>query len=495
MAEGQTLVIGAGLSGLSTAIALSARGEKVVVLERAANPGGKMRQQTVGNFRIDAGPTVLTMKWVFDRLFGLAGTNTESEIKLSKADVLARHAWDGSDCFDLFADLEKSEQEIERFFSKEDAAGYRRFCEASGEIFNTLRDSYITASRPTLFELVRRVGITNFTSLMALRPFQSLWNAIDEFFPDARLQQLFGRYSTYVGSSPYLAPATLMLIANVEQQGVWLVDGGMFQLAEVMAALAIRQGADFKFNTEAEEICFKQGAVTGVSLKSGEFLEADRIVYCGEISWLADRLAAPIAEKPAPTKTRSMSAITWSMVARTKGFELKRHNVFFSDDYQREFEQIFDRGEIPGNPTIYLCAQDRQCGSNAADQTEERLFMLINAPAFGDREILNKEELVRCTNAVLDRLLDCGLELDTNTLQMEVTQPADFEKLFPSSGGALYGAAMHGWMAPFSRHGTNTNIPGFYLASGSVHPGAGVPMATLSGMLAAEQIISDLAST
>ncbi|MEM1021943.1 MAG: FAD-dependent oxidoreductase, partial [Pseudomonadota bacterium] len=174
MSSEPTIIIGAGLAGLSAAVALSAKGERVILLEKEAEVGGKMRRQPVGNHHVDAGPTVFTMKWVFERLFAMGNADFETQVPLKKADTLARHAWDDSDVFDLFADQKQSEDEVTRFFGRKNAEGYRRFCKDSAAIFDTLKDTYIAAPCPSPTQLAARVGFTKVSKLMALKPLQTL---------------------------------------------------------------------------------------------------------------------------------------------------------------------------------------------------------------------------------------------------------------------------------------------------------------------------------
>ncbi|MEM9330393.1 MAG: 1-hydroxycarotenoid 3,4-desaturase CrtD [Pseudomonadota bacterium] len=486
----RTLIIGAGMAGLAAAVCLSAKGENVVVLEAHDNPGGKMRQINSDIGGIDSGPTVFTMKYVFDKLFDLAGTTVENELNLEKATVLARHAWDDQGVFDLYADREQSTQAIAQFFDSENARGYERFCRDAGHIYETLKDTFMDAQRPGPLELGSRVGLTRLPTLWKLKPLSTLWSALQGYFPDSRLQQLFGRYGTYVGSSPFQAPATLMLIAHVEQEGVWLIKNGMFELSKALSRIAGNNGAEIRRHSKVAKIIVEGGSARGVELESGELLIGSNILYCGDVSDLPHKVTDKTRDVPAPVaqKDRSLSAITWSMSARTTDFPLSRHNVFFAQDYLEEFESIFDRGYSPVRPTVYICAQDREESENTLDGPE-RLLCLINAPANGDINTLTKKELEQCQTNMTATLNRCGLTLEP--LQQVITQPSDFNKMFPGSGGALYGRASHGWTASFARPGAKTKIPQLYLAGGSVHPGAGVPMATLSGMLAAEQILKD----
>jgi 1-hydroxycarotenoid 3,4-desaturase len=187
---------------------------------------------------------------------------------------------------------------------------------------------------------------------------------------------------------------------------------------------------------------------------------------------------------------RSLSAVTWSLAARASGFPLLRHNVFFSRDYPEEFETILGRRRLPDDPTVYLCAQDRGDPNDAEPEGTERLFCLVNAPADGDTRPPTASEIARCEERLFDRLRQAGLTLSER--QAVVTGPEQFAALFPATGGALYGRALHGWSAAFRRPGARTRLPGLLLAGGSVHPGAGVPMAILSGRLAAAAAVEHL---
>jgi 1-hydroxycarotenoid 3,4-desaturase len=181
-------------------------------------------------------------------------------------------------------------------------------------------------------------------------------------------------------------------------------------------------------------------------------------------------------------------------VAHAKGFPLLRHTVFFSSNYAAEFDDLQRRGQAPRNPTVYVCAQDREDQPTKL-AAPERLLCLTNAPARGDTRTSDPLEMEQCTERMFAKVSQCGLTLDPMPGKMVMTTPQDFNRLFPATGGALYGQASHGWQASFQRTGTRSAIPGLYFAGGSIHPGPGVPMAALSGQMAATLLMQDLAST
>lgn len=496
MADARVIVIGAGAGGLAAAADLARRGVRVTVLERAAAPGGKMRRVEVDGAGIDGGPTVFTMKWIFDGLFGDAGQRIEDHLTLRKAEILARHAWRRGGRLDLFADIARSAEAIGEFAGPREAAGYRAFCARAAGIYRTLVGTFIAAERPSQVELVRRVGLGNIDALVRTAPFATLWSALGEHFADPRLRQLFGRYATYTGCSPFLAPATLMLIAHVEQDGVWLVAGGMNSVARALQGLAAGQGAAFRFDAPVRRILLARGRAAGVELADGERIEADAVVYNGAPDALAAGLlgdALRPAAAPVPRQARTLSAVTWCVHAPTTGFDLEHHNVFFAEDYAAEFDAVFRRRTIVAAPTVYVCAQDRGGDAPPPPDARERLLVLVNAPPDGDRAPMDQAATEAVAANAFALLRDCGLVVRRPEGAEAATTPAGFEALFPATGGALYGRVGHGFNGSFARPGARSAIPGLYLAGGGVHPGPGVPMATLSGRLAAARLLADRA--
>ena len=492
------VVVGAGVGGLVAALLLAEQGFRVTVVEKAARPGGKLREITIGGHGIDSGPTVFTMRWVFERIFASVGEHLEDHIRLTKADVLARHSWEDRSTLDLFADKNRSADAIAQFAGAQEARGYLAFCQRTEEVFRSLNSSFMENPAPSPVGLARSAGFGGLAALTRIQPFTSLWNVAGKYFRDPRLRQLFGRYATYCGSSPFKAPGPLMLIAHVEQTGVWLVQGGMARIAEALEKLAVERGAVFRYGEEVTSVAVRDGRAMGVVMATGEILDAEAVIFNGDPAALFSGLLGKAARGAVGTwdrEKRSMSALTWSMRGQAMGFPLSRHTVFFSDNYRREFDDILGRMRLPENPTIYVCAQDRDANDGPRTKGDENLFMLVNAPAQADGKALSDTEIASCETRVMERLERAGLTIDAPPEMRALTTPSMFETMYPATGGALYGRAAHGWAASFQRPGARTKIKGLYLAGGAVHPGPGIPMAALSGSNAAMAAAQDLAST
>ena len=489
----KVIVIGSGIGGLTSALLLAHAGCEVTVLERAAVPGGKLAGAEVDGSQLDVGPTVFTMRWVFEEIFASIGESLADAITLDPLDILARHAWCDGARMDLHADIHQSADAIAALAGAAGGQRFLAFCAHAKRIYETLEPSFIRAPEPSLTRLVSDLLPRRPGDLWAITPFKSLWNMLGTYFHDPRLQQLFGRYATYCGGSPWRSPATLMLIAHVERSGVWSVRGGMREIARAMTARLASRGATLRCRAHVQEIMVSGDRASGVVLASGEVLKADAVVANCDVSAIASGLFGDAAARAAGIRkvtanNRSLSALTFALNAPTSGFPLHHHNVFFSPDYAREFTQLAKQQRIPDAPTVYVCAQDRnEKGVDAG--TPERLLCIVNAPANGGTHTFDNNEIQRHTDATFNMLQRCGLTIDRSQNTTLTNTQNQFAERFPGTGGALYGRAPHGAMASFQRPGVRSKLPGLFLAGGSAHPGPGVAMAALSGRMAAMEVL------
>jgi 1-hydroxycarotenoid 3,4-desaturase len=489
--ELDVVVVGAGIGGLAAALRLASGGASVAVFDKASRPGGKMRVVEVAGRPVDAGPTVLTMRDVFEDLFASAGMRLQDHARLRPLEVLARHAWPDGTRLDLHASLERSAQAISTVFGSTAAAAFMRFSEHARRIHDRVEVPFIHGQGAGLASVLRGAGWSAAAGLVRVDWHRTLWRALRSFFDEPKLCQLFGRYATYYGSSPFEAPATLAVIAHVEQRGVWTIDGGMIALADALARAVEASGGEVCCETPVSQILVEGGRARGVRLADGTDVRARVVVAnCDPHAIAQGMLGAGVrrAARVSPRTPRSLSAMTWCMVGRPRGVDLSFHNVFFSGDYEAEFDAL-RAGRLPEEPTVYVCASDRVVPARSPSSAE-RLMCLVNAPARADEHDFTPETMP-CLSAMTKQLQRCGLTIETTAEQTFPTTPNDFDHMFPGAGGALYGPATHGATAAFARPGARTRIEGLYLAGAGVHPGAGVPMAALSGRCAATAVIED----
>ncbi len=493
----QTVVIGAGIGGLVAALELAHAGEPVTVVERASGPGGKMRTLPSRAGPVDAGPTVFTMAPVLEELFESVGERLADHLELRPLERLARHHWRGCETLDLYADTDRTRAAIAAFAGARAADEFARFDARAARLFAAFDRPVMRAPAPGPLSVARRLAPQGPRLMRDMAPFSTYARLLARSFSDPRLAQMFGRYATYVGGSPYLSPAILALIWHAEAAGVARVTGGMARVAQVLEALARARGATFLYDTPAQEIVVSDGAVSGVDLGEKGRLSAARVLFNGDPAALAEGLLGEPARRAARRRTRgqrSLSAWVWTFAA-SPGSQapLLHHNVFFSDGYRAEFDALFGARRLARDPTLYLYAQDR--GGNAPPGIPERFQIIMNAPADGDLCTPSEQEIARWQTTVFTRLNEAGLNLTPPDPAQALTTPAGFARLFPGTGGAIYGAHPHGLTSTFRRPTARTRLPGLYLAGGAVHPGPGVPMAALSGRHAAAAMLADRAST
>lgn len=484
-------VIGAGIGGLSAAIRLQAAGQKVIVLERNRRVGGKMGEVRDSGYRWDTGPSVLTMRGVFEELFEAAGRKLDDFITLDAIDPLTRYFFPDGSRIDIHREIDATVKEISAY-SPQDAEGYRHYLEYVRRLHAVLGPVFIYNDPPSwrrLFEV---------SPLEALRfdGIRTMQRAIDSHVTSGRLRKILGRFATYVGASPFQAPATLNVIGHVElNEGVWYPRGGMYRLARALEQLAIDLGVEFWMSTAVQEILVQAGQVSGLRLEDGRQIRARTVLANVDVRVVYEQLLPPDSQvremrKRLQGQELSSSGFILELGVRKQHPELMHHNIFFSSDYRQEFGQIFRERRPPSDPTIYVAITSKSTKEDAPEGCEN-WFVLVNVPPAGDGWGWDAEAQ-GYRDLILQRLKVHGYDIEGSIEVERMVTPLDLERQSGAWKGALYGSSSNSRWAAFRRvHNRASHPRGLYFAGGTTHPGGGVPMAALSGRVASDMILAD----
>ncbi|TVR58581.1 MAG: phytoene desaturase [Spirochaetaceae bacterium] len=484
-------VIGAGLGGLSAAARLAAAGRDVTVFETQAGPGGKAFTETIDGFRFDSGPSLVTMLDVYDALFSELGFSLNEYLEFVKLDPICTYFYRDGTKLRAFADRDRLAEEFFRT-TGEPPEHVESFLRYSSRIYDAAADLFLKFSlhdaatyfSPTFFRSLVRIG-----RIDALRTMNA---AVEAHFRTPKLRQLFNRYATYNGSSPYLTPATLNIISRVEYVGgAYAVKGGVYAIPTALEKAGRAHGVRYRYNTPVERIATEKRRgrrVTGVVV-AGEHEPFDVVISNADVTPTYERLLddgdAPLVKRYRRL-TPSLSGIVFFWGMDESFDDLSVNNIFFSEDYRREFSSIFDDKRCPDDPTVYVNVTSKVT-ANDAPAGGENWFVLVNAPCDTGQDWT--AEVRRVRSRVIKKVSSMlGREIERHISCEKVLTPVDIQARTASHRGSLYGIASHSRFSSFMRHPNRSRrYRGLYFCGGSAHPGGGMPLAILSG-----KIVSDL---
>jgi phytoene desaturase len=482
------IIIGAGLGGLAAACRLAKAGFSVSVFEKNARVGGKVNLVEAAGYRFDTGASLLTMRHVLEDLFRFCGKRAQDYLDIVPLDPICRYFWTDGTRFDASPDIEKTKREIAKIeFS--DAANFERFLADSKRKYEIAERTFLAKS---LNDLPRLLTAEYLPDLLKISTLKTLDRHNAAYFKSPKLRQLFNRFATYNGSSPYETPATFALIPYVEfGLGAWYVRGGMYEIPRALEKLAAELGVRIFTEAETSEIVVENKKAVGVRVR-GEAIGADFVISNADAIETYRNL---LPVKKFQNREPSCSGFVLLLGARRKFDQLAHHNIFFSDDYRAEFDAIFKQKIPAPNPTVYVCATSR----TDATQTpagHENLFVLVNAPYTSERVDWAKEAKPY-RDLIIKKLADFGLEDLEQAIDFEqIITPSDFEIKYRANRGSIYGISSNGVFSAFLRvPNRSREIKNLYFAGGATHPGGGIPLVLLSGKMAAQMIAENVNGT
>lgn len=475
-------VIGAGVSGIAASIRMRNKGYDVTVYEANGFPGGKLSSESNNGYRFDMGPSVFTMPSYVDELFMLSGKNPRDYFNYTQLDPVYRYFFEDGSMLDAYHNKEGFAEAMAKTTgdSKEDIIRHLNRTETiyhlTDEVF--LQNSLHKFRNFLTWPVLR--GVLNFGKIGA---FDTMNGANEKSFKDPRLVQIFNRYSTYNGSSPYLAPATLNVIAHLEiAKGAYYPEGGMYSITTSLVQLAKDIGVKFRFSTPVREILTENKRIKGVRTDQGE--EQYDVVISNMDVYNSYRLLMPNAKKPRKTldQPKSSSGVIFYWGIKKEFEQLGLHNILFSADYRKEFETIFKHKTIDEDPTIYINITSKHTPSDAPPGCEN-WFTFINVPNNNgqdwDQLIAEaKKNIISKVNRILKTDIEPLIEAEM------VFDPRVIENRTSSAFGAIYGNSSNNKFAAFLRHANfSKEIKNLYFCGGSVHPGPSIPLCLLSAKI------------
>lgn len=489
-------VVGAGIGGMSAAARLAKQGHQVTVFENSDQSGGKCRTEWFGDYAFDTGPSLLTLPAVFRDLFLKTGKRIEHVLDISPVDPAFNYNFaDGSKV--TFPNLSnpKTYLEIEKSFGISASNSWRQIIERSEKMWEASRDSFIESELTSIWPLLLRKNLIN--QINQISPFTSLRSLSEKLNLDPHLKMIIDRYATYTGSDPRSAPAVLLTIAFVESTfGAWHIKGGIGQLSVALEQRCRDLGVDFQFKSLVTKILVERNKVEGVVLSDGKVVKSDLVVSNSDAEYTFNSLIGSEVSS-ARGERRKLKSATKSLAGfslllgldnkKSKPVDVKHHNVYFPENYDLEFDQIFTQKIPVTDPTIYLCAPKDCSMVKGADK--EAWFVLVNAPRHEPESGWDwKDGGQEYAQKIISKMDDLGLNVTNRLDFMEYRTPADLENYAMAPGGSIYGTSSNSPVSAFLRARNRSKVKGLFCVGGSAHPGGGLPLVGISAEIVAKAI-------
>ncbi len=482
----KAIVIGSGIAGLAAALRLKNLGYEVEIYETNSYTGGKLHALNVSGYRWDAGPSLFTMPQLVNEVIALFTANPKSYFDYTAKENVCNYFWEDGTQFNVSKDLERFIKEASTEFN-EDPKHLQSYLKKAKLKYDLTKEIFLHRSLHKWSTYLRIKTLFAALQFFKLDLFQNLDQTNRKAFKNTKLVQLFNRYATYNGSSPYQTPGIMSMIPHLEMYfGTFFPKGGMHEISQSLTRLATDQGITIHLNTPVNRILHQNGKAIGIETQEGAKHAA--IVVCNMDIFSAYPKLLPDIKPPKRVLKQESSSSALIFYWGIKGSfpELDLHNIFFSDHYEEEFKELFSTKGIHHDPTVYVNITCKEAPEDAPEG-HENWFVMINAPAnYGqDWEVL-KQKARKNIITKLNRIL----QVDLNELieVEEILEPLTIENRTSSFRGSLYGSSSNNKFSAFLRHSNfSAQLNNLYFCGGSVHPGGGIPLCLLSA-----KIVSDL---
>jgi len=489
MNEKKIIVIGAGLGGLSAAISLKQAGYAVEIFEKNAQIGGKLNVLKERGYTFDLGPSIFTLPHIFERLFTRSGKRMSDYFTLRALRPHWRNFFADGITLDLFPEPEKMAAEARKV--GEPPENIERFLKYSADLYDLTNDGYFEAGLDNWRDFARHYGPWKFFQFDL---FRSMHQGVNAHLQTQYFRDIFDFFIKYVGSSAYRAPAFMNSLPTIQfRYDLWYVDGGLYNIARGLDRLLAEIGVTVHLNAEVSEVRQENGRVTGL-VADGRFHAADivvsnlEVIPAYEILLRADqKFIASLEKKLEP----ACSGLVLDLGLDCQYPQLAHHNFFFSGHQREHFKTVFEKHELPANPTIYLVAASKT-DATVAPPGCDCLKILPHIPYINDDHPLTREDYLRFKDRIIDQLERMGLkDLRQHIVYEHVLTPLDIREKYNSNKGSIYGVVSDRWKnLAFKAPKQSTLYPNLFFVGGSVNPGGGMPMVVLCGQNVAKKIVA-----
>jgi len=486
------VIIGAGVGGLATAIFLARKGYRVNVYEQSDAPGGRCSRHIQEGHRFDLGATIFLMPDLYRKVFDSLGLSFDSAIKSKHlAEIYRLYFTDGT-TFRFTTDQQVMEKQLEIL----EKGSYRRFQEYVEKGYGFYRIAINELLGRNYTSLFQFITLKNIGILFRIKTLTSHMRYVRRFFRHPHLRTAFTFQNIYVGQNPYTAPALFSMLPAAEiSQGSLVAEGGMFSVVESLEKAARELGVSFHYKSPVRKITTSGKMAAGIELEDGTEVPSGIVVANADLPYVYRELLRDKFYTACLDKMRySCSAISfhWALDKTYPGLGV--HNVFMSEHYKNNLDQIFRDKKVSDDPSFYVfCPRETDPGS--APEGGDTISVIVPVGHLhkknkGQWEAIRDQVRIR----VLERLEQQGLkDLDRHIKFEKCLMPETWEKKFHISKGSVFGSISHfilqmGYFRPHNRHRTFRNL---YFAGGSTHPGNGVPLVLMSAALTSERIIKE----
>jgi phytoene desaturase len=482
----RVVVVGAGLGGLSAAAHLGASGHDVTVVERSSMPGGRAGVVEDAGFRLDNGPTVLTMPGLLEEVFAAAGADMADFVRIDKVDPMYRAVYADGSTLHVRHGRDAMTEEIRSFAGAAEAESFGRFCTWLEKLYRVEMDHFIDTNYDSVLDLVKpwRAALR----LVRLGGFRRLGPKVASFFRDERLQRIFSFQSMYAGLAPYEALSLYAVITYMDSvEGVFVPHGGMHAMATGLASAVEKAGAELRYDSPVTRILRDgSGRVTGVELGGGERVAADAVVCNADLPVAYRTLLGGVdAPRAARRGKYSPSCVLW--IAGVRGLppaEAAHHNIHFGKDWDASFRALIHDGVRMPDPSILVTLHSLD-DPTLAPEGSSCLYVLEPTPNLDGRVdwVRERESVV---GSLRERVASLGYP--TDVVVERVYDPLDWEAEGMERGTPF--ALSHTFLqtGPFRPNNVDRRVPGLVFTGSSTLPGVGVPMVLVSGKLAAQRV-------